>query len=177
MDPALSHKVRQTWSFFQNSTVNRLERRAAAETWRSGVLGSSRASLAPVPAPPVSRRDKTAANVAATSFGVQPYNSPHQTEVVQVTASLYRTTTSDSRSGPYRHNGSCRRPEQHGPRTKRMSRGARWPYFPAEAKAGEETEQRGAEGGTWLSHGFRTTRWSFQVYLASSGASYSCRLV
>ena len=86
---------------FQNSTVNRLERRAAAETWRSGVLGSSRASLAPVPAPPaVSRRDKTAANVAATSFGVQPYNSPHQTELVQVTASLYRTTTSDFRRGP-----------------------------------------------------------------------------
>ena len=84
---------------FQNSTVNRLERRAAAETWRSGVLGSSRASLAPVPAP-VSRRDKTAANVAATSFGVQPYNSPHQTELVQVTASLYRTTTSDFRRGP-----------------------------------------------------------------------------
>ena len=84
---------------FQNSTVNRLERRAAAETWRSGVLGSSRASLAPVPAP-VSRRDKTAANVAATSFGVQPYNSPHQKELVQVTASLYRTTTSDFRRGP-----------------------------------------------------------------------------
>ena len=85
---------------FQNSTVNRLERRAAAETWRSGVLGSSRASLAPVPAA-VSRRDKTAANVAATSFGVQPYNSPHQTEVGQVTASLYRTTTtSDFRRGP-----------------------------------------------------------------------------
>ena len=85
---------------FQNSTVNRLERRAAAETWRSGVLGSSRASLAPGPPAPVSRRDKTAANVAATSFGVQPYNSPHQTELVQVTASLYRTTTSDFRRGP-----------------------------------------------------------------------------
>ena len=85
--------------FFQNSTVNRLERRAAAETWRSGVLGSSRASLAPVPAP-VSRRDKTAANVAATSFAVQPYNSPHQTELGQVRASVYRTTTSDSRREP-----------------------------------------------------------------------------
>ena len=101
MDPALSHKVRRTLSFFQNSTVNQLERRAAAETWRSGVLGSSRASLAPVPAPaPVSRRDKTAANVAATSFGVQPYNSPHQTELGQVRASVYRTTTSDSRREP-----------------------------------------------------------------------------
>ena len=75
------------------------ERSAAAETWRSGVLGSSRASLAPVPAP-VSRRDKTAANVAATSFGVQPHNSPHQTELGQVRASVYRTTTSDSRRGP-----------------------------------------------------------------------------
>ena len=57
----------------------------------------------------------------------------------------------------HRHNGPCRRPKQHGPRTKRMSRGARGPDFPAKAKAGEETEQRRAEGGAWLSHGFRTT--------------------
>ena len=104
MDPAPNHKVRRTWSFFSelHSEPAGEERRAAAETWRSGVLGSSRASLArtSTTSPPVSRRDKTAANVAATSFGVQPYNSPHQTELGQVRTSVYRRTTSDSRRGP-----------------------------------------------------------------------------
>ena len=74
------------WCFHREPAGVRFTGRDVQETWRGPQLSAR-----------LSRRDKTGANVAATSFRVQPLSTPHQTLSTAASVNTREGSASDSR--------------------------------------------------------------------------------